>query len=233
MKRGFTLIELLVAIAIIAILAAMLLPALGRAKSSAGRAACIHNSRHLNLAMRLYADEHEDVIGYTNDIYFAYRESIQPYLGSQSDSSSPDALFACPGDDFPMQGAVGDMFFHSEARGFGFHTQPWTHFSSYFFNGTARGTNNVADISGLEQKAFSSVREPSKTILLGEISGGSGLSTHNRQHPLQFRDPQNVMSFVDGHVAFVRIYWNGVAGLDGFPFFYEPPSGYDYKWSSN
>src|SRR5215471_11111900 len=98
MKRGFTLIELLAAIAIIAILAAMLLPALTRAKSSARRAACINNSRHLNLAMRLYVDEHEDAIGYTNDVYFAYRESIQPYLASQNVSSGPDALFACPAD---------------------------------------------------------------------------------------------------------------------------------------
>jgi hypothetical protein len=41
------------------------------------------------------------------------------------------------------------------------------------------------------------------------------------------------MSFVDGHAAYIKIYWNGTAGFDGFPAFYEPTNGYDYKWSGN
>jgi prepilin-type N-terminal cleavage/methylation domain-containing protein/prepilin-type processing-associated H-X9-DG protein len=57
---GFTLIELLVVIAIIGLLAAMMLPALGRAKQSAQGTQCVGNARQLQLAWTLYTDDHND-----------------------------------------------------------------------------------------------------------------------------------------------------------------------------
>ena len=54
------MIELLVVIAIIGILAALLLPALSRAKATAKRIHCVGNVKQLSLATHLYADDHQD-----------------------------------------------------------------------------------------------------------------------------------------------------------------------------
>ncbi len=61
-KRGFTLIELLVVIAVIAVLLAVLMPSLNKARESGKRITCLANLKSLNLGWILYADDYDDKI---------------------------------------------------------------------------------------------------------------------------------------------------------------------------
>jgi hypothetical protein len=140
-------------------------------------------------------------------------------------------VFICPADDFNCDAQpIKDIFAFDQISGRGLFRQAATQFNSYFFNGMVKSDDPDTHMA---QKPFSSVREPSRAVLAVEISGGVGLSAHERREPFQFNNARNVMSLMDGHVSFIRIYRNGTNGLAGTPFLYEPPAGYDYKWTAN
>jgi prepilin-type N-terminal cleavage/methylation domain-containing protein/prepilin-type processing-associated H-X9-DG protein len=74
-SRAFTLIELLVVVAIIAILAGLLLPALSRAKSRAHQTGCLNNYRQLQLCWQMYADENLDGLPANEAINISYNRA--------------------------------------------------------------------------------------------------------------------------------------------------------------
>ena len=87
MKRqrgGFTLIELLVVVAIIAILAAMLLPALSKAKTRALAASCMNDKRQLTIAWVMYTGENSDHFAINSDPH-VHNSTFYP-AGSSSPS---------------------------------------------------------------------------------------------------------------------------------------------------
>ncbi|HEX3627910.1 MAG TPA: prepilin-type N-terminal cleavage/methylation domain-containing protein [Verrucomicrobiae bacterium] len=192
MNRGFTVIELLVVIAIIAILAALLLPVLSHAEANAKKTVCMNNLHQIDLAMLMYVADHADAISaITNKepIGFSYKMDILPYL-SRNGSSTNDTLFTCPADDFDCtMPVIQYIFLFDNVAGRGFCHLKETYYSSYFFNGEAdSGETRMAG------KPFSSVRDPSRRILLGELSAVAGLSAHDRKEPNQFNNARNILA---------------------------------------
>jgi prepilin-type N-terminal cleavage/methylation domain-containing protein len=90
-RLGFTLIELLVVIAIIAVLVAMLLPALAGAKEAGKRIACLNNNKQLIIAHQLYVDDNEDVF-YPRTINHCWMTGLLEGYNNMK-------LLHCPSDD--------------------------------------------------------------------------------------------------------------------------------------
>lgn len=151
-KTGFTLIELLVVVAIIAVLAAILLPALQRAKEASRRSLCLANLRQIGAATLMYADDNRNCFpnyGYAaNELlrYLAYKDINALYNESH--------IFFCPSSrnkprvtwDGDPYGKMGGAYLASggyQSYGWNFHCQDNPGWAWWMFGAGARTTREV------------------------------------------------------------------------------------------
>jgi type II secretory pathway pseudopilin PulG len=231
---------LLVVIAIIGILVALLLPVLSAAKDRARRTTCLNNLRQVNLGIRMYSDDANDTspsVGQsTNKILFYYKTLMQGYVSLNGTPSPQDKLFACPADIFYYAKTTNGFSYVSKSR----HDQSWAYYSSYTFNGVNQLTNVPVpnpdgSVPGISGQKLSSIKHPVRTVLVAENPAYVPYSWHQPKRPISnpdnmfFNDALDMVSFVDGHVSYIKMYWN----TKTFSMVYDPPAGYDYQWSGN
>ncbi|HLX69817.1 MAG TPA: type II secretion system protein [Verrucomicrobiae bacterium] len=246
-QSGFSLIELLVVIAVIGILAALLLPVLSSAKAKAKRTTCLNNLKQIDLGVQMYAGDSNDhsPVGKVAHVTFvmAYKELMKNYVGLQGSASTRDRLFACPADTFYYDYVF--KFHPGYWEGFvpqSVCAQSNTDYSSYAFNaanlrlGSFRGTNFPRP--GIGGLPMNSIKHPARTVLVAELPAFQPYSWHQPKRPYNkmnsiFNNSMNMVSFVDGHVAYIKMYWKTAWLPDSLAMDYDPPAGYDYQWSGN
>jgi len=243
-SAGFTLVELLVVVAIIAILATLLFPALSGATSKAKRTVCLNNLKQINLGLRMYSDDSRDAAPSTPNTthsrplwvlnWTGYKKLMKGYVGLNGVSSPQDRLFACPADTFYFD------FMNAHYVPGSLHEQTNCDYSSYLFNGGNLNRNRQTGgyYGGIAGRTVSSIKDPARTVLVAEQPTWFPYSWHQPKLPASpgfkdacFKDAKNLVSFVDGHVSYIKIYWS--SDSHSMAAEYDPPRDYDYKWSGD
>jgi prepilin-type N-terminal cleavage/methylation domain-containing protein/prepilin-type processing-associated H-X9-DG protein len=243
-KEAFTLIELMAVIAMIALFAALLVPALSETNAKTKRTACLNNLRQINAGLRLYCDDSRDASPTTAGAPFGtqawsgYRNKVNNYIGVNAEPSPKDKLFACPADTYYVDIVRSSS---SPVSGVAYvqaslHDQTNWNYSSYGFNGGSK--------TGIGDRKLTSIKDPARTVLVAEVPAFFPYSWHQSSTSggvklpggvALFVDAKNMVSFVDGHVSYNKIYWNSNSheGVFTLAMQYDPPAGYDYKWSGD
>jgi prepilin-type processing-associated H-X9-DG protein len=155
------------------------------------------------------------------------------YVGLTGAPSSQDKVFDCPADAY---------WYSNEVYMAGSFFLAFTNiYTSYGYNGLG-GSSNPPPIlpdqttsPGLFGCKLSAIHDSARTALISDFTAARPFSWHERlflpDGQAGVSDAKNTVGFVDGHVAYIPIYWDSDSGLPSC--FYDPPPGYDYKWNAN
>ena len=217
---GFTSTDLLSILAVVSVLGAIGVAGTTSVQSKARLARCTANLQQVNHAVLSFGNDHNQTLptvapGDLSSLWWWYKEQVKRYAGLTGPSSPADKVFACPND-----------------RGYS-DPKPFCHsarfdYGSYVFNGVTMEA--VPNIAGWQ---LSAIKHPTRTLLVMEWTAHAPLSWHKsktgkRNMPF-YNDAQSVTGFVDGHVSFTRIYYDGYNPA----YTQDPVNGYDYQYSGD